>query len=901
MTQADLQIKLLWAKSNRDNPEEIHLLIYHLLESAAVGLALWDHSLSKSIKKEMTILFNLSEDAFGHFLAYWIGLHDIGKAAPAFQIMIKKGNPSLLQAIRKSGLEIDPFPPKAHHSLMSGKYLSQKDTIPEEVEIAVSGHHGKWDTFYRQIHSRSYGGQDWNNVREKFDEILRQVLTIPQETLPSIKSIEERNIFTTWLSGIICVADWVASNKDFFPYKNKWQDPVDYFDNSYKNAVVVLKKIGWIGWHSQGEMQTFEQMYHFKGWEKPRDLQQQAIDAYRTFDPQTSFIMVVEAPTGIGKTEIALYLADQWLQKSNGSGMYIAMPTQATSNQLYQRSKEVLENRYKDQLVNFVLAHGQARWNAEVNSIRVKEVGEDKKQSVIASDWFQNNRKRTLLTPFGVGTVDQVFLSILQTKHFFVRLFVLSNKVVIFDEVHAYDTYMNTLFHRLLEWLRALGASVIVLSATLPEETRKEIISHYCDFNKEEVAGDDHYPRITLANVEKGSRVTSLEWKGPDRDITLNWIPEDELGNILYEQLISGGCTAIICNTVRRAQELYLQIKENQIISDEDLILFHARFPFRWRQDIENTVLSKFGKEATRENGQRPHKAIVVATQVIEQSLDLDFDLMITDLAPIDLMLQRAGRLHRHDRKRTRPKKLQQPELMIFDVDQDNKGLPLVGKREPFYAKSTLLRTYYNLKKIQTLNVIQETRQLIEHVYSSDKLYINVPKDFHSDIQAWHEEEIGSITLKSNQAGFTTIETPDHKRLLLKAQKILKEEDDTDVLKHLQAKTRDGDLGIRIPCLFANEDNDLFFDPDLRKPIPKNLTQFNYAVQKELSQNEISISQIYLIKAILSEAEDIKEYIPFHKHQNFLKFTNGQTQLGGYIMKLSPGIGLTYQKGGGEL
>ncbi|MEA3327051.1 MAG: CRISPR-associated helicase Cas3' [Chloroflexota bacterium] len=900
MANTDTQIKLLWAKSNREHPEEIHLLIYHLLESAAVGLALWDHSLSNSIKKEMVSFFNLPEDTFGHFLAYWIGLHDIGKAAPVFQIKIEKGNQSLIQAIRKSGLGMDSYPSPAHHSLLSGKYLSQKENISKAVEIAVSGHHGKWDTFYRQIHSLSYGHQEWNAVRDKYDEILRQVLTIPQETLPSIESTEDRNTFTTWLSGIICVADWIASNKEFFPYQSKWQDPVEYFHKAYNKAVKILKKVGWIGWRSQGEMQTFEQMYHFKGWEKPRDLQQQAITAYMKFDPQAPFIMIVEAPTGIGKTEIAMYLADQWLQKSYGSGMYIAMPTQATSNQLYHRSKDVLENRYKDQLVNLVLAHGQARWNEDVNAVLVKEVGEEEVQSAIASDWFQNNRKRTLLTPFGVGTVDQVFLSILQTKHFFVRLFGLKNKVVIFDEVHAYDTYMNTLFHRLLEWLRALGASVIILSATLPEETRKEIISHYCNLIKEEIPDDDHYPRVTLANAEKGSLVTPLEWKHPEREIILHWIAEDALENILERRLSGGGCAAVICNTVRMAQELYIRIKERQIVPDDDLILFHARFPYRWRQEIENKVLTKFGKEATQENGQRPQKAIVIATQVIEQSLDLDFDLMITELAPIDLMLQRAGRLHRHDRKGTRPEKIQHPELLILDIDKNSEGLPMVGERDPFYGKSTLLRTYYHLKGIQTLKVIEETRSLIEFVYSSKELFTNVPHEFLSILQEWQNEETGISTYKSNKAGFTTIEAPDHKHLLTKTKKNLREEDDINVLSHLKAKTRDGDLGIRVPCLFANKENELFFDMNLQKPVPKNLEQFNYTVQKELSQNEISISQIYLIKAILAEAEDIKQYIPFHKHQNFLKFTNEQTQLGGYIMILSPEIGFTFQKGGGD-
>jgi len=900
MTQIKNPIELLWAKSNRTNPKEVHLLIYHLLESTAVGLALWNHALSRSIKQEMSKLFDLPEDVFGHHLAYWIGLHDIGKATPAFQIQLERKNPTLIKAIRDSGLSIDPTLTPAYHSLLSGKYLSQIKHIPKEVEIAISGHHGRWDTFYRPIGSLAFGDDKWNSVRKHYDEILQEVLNISLVDSPKIESIEKSNTFTTWLSGFICVADWLSSNEDFFRYQSSWQEPEIYFKDACNEAVNVLRETGWIGWHSQGEHQTFTEMYHFKGWAGPNIIQQQAIDAFKKFNPKTPFIMLVEAPTGIGKTEIAMYLADQWLQDQDGSGMYIAMPTQATSNQIYERSKEVLENRYNDQLINLVLAHGQARWNEQVNKIRVKEVGESNdRQGLIASEWFQNNLKRSLLTPFGVGTVDQVFLSILQTKHFFVRLFGLKNKVIIFDEVHAYDTYMNTLFHRLLEWLRAFGASVIILSATLPEETRKEIISHYCGISKENIPTDDHYPRITLASPEKRQLVTPLEWNEPDREIKLTWIQEDHLQEILQDRLSNGGCAAIICNTVRQSQEIYLRLKERSLVADEDLILFHARFPFRWRQKIESDVLAKFSKEATRENGKRPQKAIIVATQVIEQSLDLDFDLMVTELAPVDLILQRAGRLHRHSRKGQRPEKLSQPELVIIEVNKDEKRLPLLGEREPFYGKSTLLRTYFHLQGIPTLNVVSSTHHLIENVYAGDKLFTDIPESLHSYLLNWNEEELGVSTLKSNKAGFSTIDTPDNKRLLTKTQKNLIEEENAQVLEHLRAKTRDGSLGIRVPCLFSNGDDDgLFFDLNCQNRVPSGLEQFDYAVMKALSQNEMSISQIQIIKAIMDEAEDIKAYIPFHKHQKFLKFTHGETRLGGFVMRLSREIGFTYQKGG---
>jgi CRISPR-associated endonuclease/helicase Cas3 len=895
-------IQLLWAKSQRDKPKQIHLLIYHLLDSAAVGLCIWQDVLSKSIKQEISSYFSLNTQEMGRNLAYWIALHDIGKASPAFQSQLKKDNPKLIRQISDLGLSFPETIIPAPHSLISGKYLSEQDWIPKPIEIAVSGHHGKWDTHYRLIHSSAFGDESWDSIRRNLDVTLQHVLGITKEELTEIESIETQNLFTAWFSGFICVADWIASNEDYFPYLDKWVVPVEYFLASMKNAEAVLRKAGWVGWQAREESQTFSQMYEFKGWPGPRPIQKQAIDTFQRFNPQGPFIMIVEAPTGIGKTEIALYLADQWLQKTGGSGIYIAMPSQATSNQIYHRSLEILANRYKGQLINLVLAHGQARWNEDVNSIFVNSVGEqNENQRVVVSEWFQNNRKRTLLTPFGVGTVDQVFLSILQTKHFFVRLFGLKNKVVIFDEVHAYDAYMNSLFHRLLEWLRALGVSVIILSATLSDATRREIISSYCDVPQSQVSHDHHYPRITISSQDQGASITPLEWLAEDREIKLHWLADDGLEHFLTERLSGGGCVAVICNTIHQSQKIYQRIKRQKIVDEKDLYIFHARFPFRWRQQIEENVLEKFGIQATRENERRPAKAIVVATQVIEQSLDLDFDLMITELAPVDLILQRAGRLHRHDRHGHRPEKLTSPELCILEVEMDESGLPLVGRREPFYGKSTLLRTYYHLHRINSVKVIANTSDLIEAVYSKEELYTGIPNNFHSQLKQWDEEEEGGKLYKTNQAEFTTIESPDDPRLLRKIHKNLLEDENLQVMEHLKAKTRDGDMGLRIPCLFSTGDGGLFFDSECQNPLPQGLDRLDFHVQKELSQNEITISRIDLIKVILEEAEDIRTYLPYHKHQKFLKFIDGKMEIGGYIMELSKEIGLTYRKGGESL
>ena len=317
------------------------------------------------------------------------------------------------------------------------------------------------------------------------------------------------------------------------------------------------------------------------------------------------------------------------------------MPTMATSNQMFIRISSFLSKRYPQQLVNIQLAHSQAQWNESFQSLNMDSIGFDiqEQQGVFALSWFLP-KKKTLLAPFGVGTVDQVLMSVLKSKHFFLRLFGLAHKVIIFDEVHAYDLYMSTLFLRLLEWLKQMDCSVIVLSATLPQLLKEKMVNIYT--NGQKSFSGKAYPCLTIAQsnevtIRQPSFMVTQEYH---LDKT-GYNPKNLIA-YLQEKLSAGGNAVVICNTVNRAQQVYQALKNSDVINwsqdDEYLILFHARFPYLWREDIEKQVMKLYSKD-----GRRPKKTILVATQVVEQSLDLDFDVMVTDLAPIDLLIQRAG------------------------------------------------------------------------------------------------------------------------------------------------------------------------------------------------------------------------------------------------------------------
>jgi CRISPR-associated endonuclease/helicase Cas3 len=276
--------------------------------------------------------------------------------------------------------------------------------------------------------------------------------------------------------------------------------------------------------------------------------------------------------------------------------------------------------------VDLQLLHGATPLNEMYQQLQGKlrpntDTSRDDRLEYVAAREFFTHKKRALLSEYGVGTVDQTLLSVLNIKHQFVRLWGLGNRVVVIDEVHAYNTYTSGLILTLVRWLHALGSSVILMSATLPKATRTKILEAYGGENQD----TNEYPRI----FKVSESVTTLETFAGDsarrQEIRLEATSSsiEDIANLIQQQLQNGGCAVCIVNTVNRAQALY------EHLSGVEKYLFHARFPAEDRAEIEKKVIEKFGKEATLENGKRPTKAVLIATQVVEQPLDLDFDVML--------------------------------------------------------------------------------------------------------------------------------------------------------------------------------------------------------------------------------------------------------------------------------
>ncbi|MGI9054190.1 MAG: CRISPR-associated helicase Cas3', partial [Pyrinomonadaceae bacterium] len=771
-----MNILRFWAKSTDNKSDEnrenaFHPLICHLIDVGTSAQMLWNTVLPEKTKRRLAKPFGLENDLHnaGRLIAFLIGLHDLGKCSPPFALRGKydetRGRKNqtirLLELYKYTECFCDEFKPasEAPHSyvtsvilppILIGKYNFPAKLAGNIAEI-IGGHHGTFpDSNYltKKTGDNYCGDENWRQAQIELTEKLAELFGI-SETVSEMQDQKLDNATAMIFAGLTTVADWIGSNTDFFKCKIldsrevidenfAWFNLEDYFKEADEQATKALKELGWTNWIKESNEKSFDKLFSsLKG--KHRNLQDVAIEITNESAFNSAGIAVIESPMGEGKTEAAMFLADAWNARLGTRGIYFALPTQATSNQMFGRVREFLRNRFEDktdEFVHLLLQHGHSSISAEfaenirnfgnIQNISDDAAGKDKKSfsNVVAAEWF-TYKKRGLLVPFGVGTIDQILLAVLQTKHVFVRLFGLAHKTVIIDEVHAYDAYMSTLLERLLEWLAALGSPVIILSATLPKKKRDALIKAYLkglgkaveSDQLKSIGTDKTYPRISYATAaldDKTFKVRHLETSVQNsKTLYLEWKDEDNFIDELKTKLEKGGCAAIICNTVNKAQKLYEDLSNDEFFSglaNDDLPkldLLHARFRYKDREQREQQALIRFGKKdgkvSISQNGKttekpvkRPDCAVLISTQIIEQSLDLDFDLMISEHAPADLLLQRAGRLQRHERDRLpqfKEKAAKKPKatLWLIKPPTDANGDLIIKDKLPDFGASGLI------------------------------------------------------------------------------------------------------------------------------------------------------------------------------------------------------------------
>jgi len=698
----------VWAKSG--DPKG-HGLLAHMFDVAAVAERILDRE-SPVIVRRVAAALGVPEAQVGRWLASMVGLHDIGKAIPGFQGKWELGR----AADEAAGLA---FPDRLMnvdlHDRASAFELRQLLTPwlgahTNAIAMAVAAHHG-YVFLPNEVNDARRVGEPapWSAARrELFDAY---VSTLGPQMLADTAAGLDLPLLS-WLAGLTSVADWIGSNAEWFSLVEREPTFTAHHAEGLRLADVALDAIGWPRYCAllcETATSTDALVARILGAPGLLARPLQCAADRLLGDLRSPALLIVEAPMGEGKTELAL-LAHLRLQAALGHrGMYIGLPTQATGNAMFDRTLRFLREFGSSERLDIQLAHGGALLDERL--IELRGVHGEAGDSIRSSAWF-SQRRRPLISPYGVGTIDQALLATLNVKHHFVRLWGLANRVVVLDEVHAYDTYTSGLIESLLRWLRALGCSVVLMSATLPRNKRDAFVQAWGATSSESPALA--YPRILSVGDGgvQGESYTSREMA----PIALHALDEelDSLAGYAADQVSRGGCGAVIVNTVDRAQQLYVKLQA-LVASDVTLMLFHARYPADERSIREHTVLDAFGKD-----GQRPERALLVATQVVEQSLDIDFDFLITDLAPVDLLLQRAGRLHRHERER--PIAHLQANLVVAGLLANR--LPELKKTAwgVIYDPYILCRTWAFVSRETQWVLPQDIDRLVQTVYGNDEL-----------------------------------------------------------------------------------------------------------------------------------------------------------------------------------
>ena len=649
-----------WGKAEKNGPW--HPATCHMLDTGIMAREILSLQ-PPAFRQKLTKLFDPDETKALNMLAFVAALHDIGKISPGFELKRE----DLCARLKERGFQFPAAPESKHGrivldaltNLLEEKYSCGRYETDALARI-LAAHHGIFEE-YRDVEA---GDRHWQEAREEAVAFLAQLFGVSSLASVCLESVPELFL----LAGLISVADWIASDENTFAYLNSAQLDIDaYVQERTGIARELLERLS-LGTTVDAE-KMFSELFTF---DSPNACQQATLNVLsRLTHPM---LIVVETPMGSGKTEAAQAAYARLAARDGLRGMYCALPTQATGNAMFDRMRIFLERLHDEKTVELHLLHANAGMHPEYDKLKIKS-GDETNDTIIASSWF-TQRKRGLLAAYGTGTIDQALMSILRVRHFFVRLFGLGGKMIILDEVHAYDAYMSEEIYNLIGWASRCGSSIILLSATLPANKREKLLAAFrpdvqlpegltypCVFGVDLQGAPVYEPVVMTSStleivpvvVEKSAKVCML-------------------ADMVMEIVADKGCVACIVNTVTEAQELYDLLKDR--LPEEELILFHSRFTLEHRLEIEEEIVSKYGKDR-----KRPHRGVVVASPVLQESLDVCFDGMLSELAPFDLILQRAGRLHRHEN--TRPPHLQARRLYVF--------LPDIGVDKPDFGWSGLI------------------------------------------------------------------------------------------------------------------------------------------------------------------------------------------------------------------
>ncbi|MBB1422217.1 CRISPR-associated helicase/endonuclease Cas3 [Pseudoalteromonas sp. SG43-7] len=776
-----------WGKAKKDplqSGADYHLLPYHCLDVAAVA-DIWLTE-SRTLLKQIAIQINCLESDAKAIILFYVLLHDLGKFDARFQNYVEEIR------VQLQGEEFEVEPEKYAHG--SHGYLHfMKSYGHNEAMKAVAGHHGYCDTSI----DRNLAEPDADEELVELDKVARKEwieFCLAWTGLTEIPDIGD----IPMLAGLCSVADWIGSSITSF--KTKVEDLNEYYQCTLpraKQALIeagVLNKLNGAG---------FE--YLFSPYQ-PRGIQTLLNDM-----PLETGLTIVESDTGSGKTEFALAYASMLIEKNLADGIVFGLPTQATANGLFERIGEAASKLFPDSTLT--LAHSKSKY------LIPDENG-----------FLHQSSKRAFLGSLSVATVDQILMGVLGIKHQFIRSFGTRKSVLILDEIHSFDAYMYALIERVLQGQHQAYSSVILLSATLPLSLKTKLVKPYSG-----KVSSIEYPLVTHVGMDGKTQEIDLKQPIARKKVYLeNWLSNDllptaEQQQSLIEHAKNGAVIGVICNTVHDAQNLYQQLKSQINTEDEplEIDLLHARYTFSDRARIEKQILDIYGKHAGRQG------RILVATQVVEQSLDLDFDLLVSQIAPIEFLMQRMGRLWRHDRINTelspRSTRIKQPTFITLLPDQPISSWKTHYQGSGFVYRNirVLYRTNQYLNKNSKLTFPDCYRDAIEYVHN-EQAYTEEPEELLSLFESYQQEQDGSA--------YTA-----------KMYSVLDSKPLNDVDPRCALLTREGEMTATVVLL--NEQGELWHGGDYQEQQDRELS--TVAIAKKHAKGKQD-PDLYCVKAIVN-------------------------------------------------
>ena len=939
MCKTENILSTLWAKKKELANQFYWLpLTVHLKDTMGVMKFLWQHWVSEGQKNSIIKTLELAdpaldiEDAAVNLTCFLAGVHDIGKCTPMFQSQKGYSNStdldmSILEQLELSGLVgMDSLSfdiaahRRAHHTIM-GEYLLRNFGVRQDIASIIGAHHGKpADTEQSVTDLRAYPEYIYQEsqgvIHEKWQDMQKKLLNDALKATGFVDSRGEADVSLlpkigepgqVILSGLLIMADWIASNESYFPL-------IPLGEKALPNTMERLRH-GIAAWSAYNPVESLEvtsvpsaDMYYQKRFNfSPRAFQQKIFDVVASTD--NLGMLILEAPMGSGKTEAAVAAAEELMAKKKLDGLFFGLPTQATSNGIFPRINAWLKNLAEehDAIEKIKLMHGKAALNdLQEELLEGVHVDEDLGSGVLTAQWFAG-KKTAILSDAVVGTVDQFLLAALKQKHLALRHLGFSRKIVIIDEVHAYDAYMDVFLCRAIEWMGAYGIPVILLSATLPEATRIELLLAYLrgqgkmSKQKQEEYTQKlrsrAYPLLTYTDNGNIFQIKDFP-REKDKRVAVKELDEAKLEETLGLLLSEGGVAGVIVNTVLRAQEIFEHLAE---VFPHDVKLLHGKFIDTDRAIKEKQLMEMIGKGA-----KRPQRAIIVGTQVLEQSLDIDFDVLISDLCPMDLLLQRVGRLHRHDIPR--PQSLLQPVLYVMGESQD---LAFESGAAAIYGDYLLARTQYLLPK-QEILIPSDILLLVQRVYGSEDIALPAGvQEAYEQAQKKHLDDLKNENDKAN------------KQFLLRKPHLKINPKDYNLVKWLKttaecnseadvfAQVRDAQESIEVLALLKCGTGYGYFG---KKEDISNQIE-NYETAKEIAKRTLKLSEAMAQYACGSVSKTIEwlekynqEHLPCWQKQPWLQgslgiiFENvddeytGEFQLGNIVLRYNRDVGLKWRK-----